>query len=139
MRKYASDTLFINKVINRFKYFNRKLGNHRYSIVAFIAGGCIELCMVKLQANGANFCKYKIFTVREQLMKQGTYHLFFYSHAHTMTQIFTFCYKILSGTCFCIELYPIYSAPIFFPPLFAQYLNHYEHLGVQATSFDSLE
>lgn len=67
MRKYASDTLFINKVINRFKYFNRKLGNHRYSIVAFIAGGCIELCMVKLQANGANF--YKSFLEKQSLIE----------------------------------------------------------------------
>lgn len=67
MRKYASDTLFINKVINKFRYFNKKLGNHRYSIVAFITGGCIELCMVKLQANGANF--YKSFIEKQSVIE----------------------------------------------------------------------
>ena len=61
MRKYASDSLFISKVIQKFKRLNTKLGDKRYSIIAFIAGGSIEFCMVNLKVRGANYCKWKFF------------------------------------------------------------------------------
>ena len=61
MRKYASDSLFISKVIQKFKRLNTKLGDKRYSIIAFIAGGSIEFCMVNLKVRGANYCKCNFF------------------------------------------------------------------------------